>query len=250
MSEPNFIKLNEPLNPDKIAFSVGPEEAINSFVRLISRNRLNSTQMLDFARMGRIRAEYMPVCLMGCKAITRAEATCTGENQEQFSAQRVFGTEFSQIIVSAGKIADDVLLRLLEPYVLNAVGESGAELEEVRILEVDLTEQELFEKVRPDLDKRISEQINVSFNDYKDHSLTASQTEFGEISLRYLHLPVWVLESEENGQIHRLFINGQTGKVAGVVPKSRRKFTALLVAAAVAGAVLGQLIWTAVSALI
>lgn len=253
MSEPEFIKLNNSDSPERVEFTVDPQQAIRIFVKMLLRNKLNSTQMLDAAQMGKIRAEYMPVCLLECNAVTNASAQCTlrkDETAENYSAQRTVESKFSQIILSAGKIADDTLLHLLEPYELEKAGEPGIPLENVRILKADLAPEELFERVKPELEKRIEEQVRVSLNEYTDHTVTGMKHEFGKVYLRYFQLPVWVLENEENGRMHRLFINGQTGKTAGVAPKSRQKLLALLVAAAAAGAVTGQIIWMAVNALL
>lgn len=256
MSDFKLRQLNTADKPSVVAFSLNRRAASSAFTRYISKNKLNSTEICDAAERGEFRAEYIPACLIDFSFASAGDAVCTlrkGEEFEKYSSQRIIESGYSGILLSSSRKADDTLLRLLEPYSLEIFTDNIYSLEEeqeINILKAELEPDELFKAIKPELEKEAENQLKISLNEYTDKTFKKIIHSYKEINIRHILLPVWVLEYEYEGELCRLFLNGQTGKPVGVPPKSRKKVLAMLLAAAAAGAGLGQLIWMAVSVLI
>ncbi|MBQ2813132.1 MAG: hypothetical protein IJE63_07720, partial [Clostridia bacterium] len=92
-------------------------------------------------------------------------------------------------------------------------------------------------------------EIKKTLRDYTSEKTLELSHELDSLDTTNILLPMWVLDCEYKGQPCRLFMNGQTGKIAGVPPRSTNKTVALLGAGAAIGTVIGQLIWMAVKTL-
>lgn len=242
---------NKPL---MLPFEISAEQASHIFQRYISRNKLNSTEMFEAARQHKVSAAYFPVFIYDCQVKTTATARCSKRDNGQiteYTARREVNSQFSQAVSVAGSKVDATLFSLIEPYGLEELIPFDAAL--IKGAEIQPTAAdsgEVFASVvKPTLEKAAALEIKRSLNEYTDSSITDISHDFVSITAKQALLPLWILEGEHKGLPCPLFLNGQTGKTAGIPPKSTSKVVALFGAAAAVGAVLGQLIWMAVSQL-
>lgn len=54
------------------------------------------------------------------------------------------------------------------------------------------------------------------------------QPQAGNIRAKYVLAPIWITSFDYHGTIYRVFVNGQTGDVAGTWPKSYKRFFLIL----------------------
>ena len=253
MSDLTVTKLNTQESPLIIPFSVSAQQASQLFARHISRNKLNPTEFFEAARQGRIKPVYFPAYILDCKITTHLTAECTkrdGEKTDSFIAKRELDSEFSQMVSVAGDKVDSTLFTLLEPYDFETLTEYDSSVaQNTQIQQFTLTPEELFERIRPDLENRAFFSAKNTVSGYTDEKPTENIFDFKSITAKHVLLPMWVLTCKYQGQRYKLYMNGQTGKVAGVPPRSRTKMLAFLGAGTAACAVIGQLIWMAVRAL-
>lgn len=253
MSDLKVKKLNTQEAALIIPFDISAQQASHIFARQISRNKLNPTEVFEAARQGKVRAVYFPAYKFDCKITTRLSAECTkreGEQLSTFTAYRELESEFSQIVISAGDKVDSTLFSLLEPYNLEALCEFKSDLaQNAEIQQPAVSAEEIFERIRPEIEQEVFFKAKNSLADYTGEKVTNNSYNFTDITATHLLLPMWVLNCEYQGQPCRLFMNGQTGKTAGVPPRSTTKMLAFLGAGAAIGATLGQLIWMAVKSL-
>lgn len=241
------------LNTKIVPFEFTAQQASHSFARYISRNKLNPTEIFEAARQGRVKPVYFPAFEFGCEMTTKLKSECTQREAEEISAvtvQRELKSRFSSLLALSGDKVDETLFSLLEPYDLQGLKAFDSALAvKADIHQAVLSAEEAFEKIRPEIEQAAVNEIKKTLRDYTSEKTLELSHELDSLDTTNILLPMWVLDCEYKGQPCRLFMNGQTGKIAGVPPRSTNKTVALLGAGAVIGAVIGQLIWMAVKTL-
>lgn len=236
-----------------IPFELTAQQASHGFARYVSRNKLNPTEVFEAARQGRVKPVYFPAYVFDCEMTTTLESECTRREAEEIStvtAQRELKSEFTDLLVLSGNKVDSTLLSLLEPYDLQGLKDSDSALTaEADIQDTVLSADEAFEKLRPELEQSAVNETKKTLRDYTSEKTQELSHTVESLNVKSILLPMWVLDCEYKGQPCALFMNGQTGKIAGVPPRSASKTIALLGAGAAIGAVIGQLIWMAVKTL-
>ncbi len=240
-------------NTKIIPFELTAQQASHEFARYVSRNKLNPTEVFEAARQGRVKPVYFPAYVFDCEMTTTLESECTQREAEEIStvtAQRELKSEFTDLLVLSGDKVDSTLLSLLEPYDLQGLKDSDSSLTaKADIQDAVLSADEAFEKLRPELEQSAVNETKKTLRDYTSEKTQELSHTVESLNVKNILLPMWVLDCEYKGQPCHLFMNGQTGKIAGVPPRSASKTIALLGAGAAIGAVIGQLIWMAVKTL-
>lgn len=241
------------LNTKIIPFEFTAQQASHAFARYVSRNKLNPTEVFEAARQGRVKPVYFPAFVFDCEMTTRLTSECTQREADEIStvtAQRELKSEFSDLLALSGDKVDETLLSLLEPYDLQGLKDfDSAFTVRAEIQKAVLSAEEVFEKIRPGIEQSAVNEIKKTLRDYTSEKTQELSHETDSLNVKNILLPMWMLDCEYKGQPCRLFMNGQTGKIAGVPPRSRTKTLAFLGAGTAIGAVIGQLIWMAVKAL-
>mgnify|MGYP003289406577 CR=1 FL=1 len=238
------------LNTKIIPFEFTAQQASHAFARYVSRNKLNPTEIFEAARQERVKPVYFPAFVFDCEMTTVLQSECTKREAEEVGtvfAQRELQSEFAGILALSGDKVDETLLSLLEPYDLQGLKDYDSALTvRAEVQKAVLSAQEAFEKLRPEIEQSAVNEIKKTLRDYTSEKTQNLSHSFNSVNSKSILLPMWVLDCEYRGQPCRLFMNGQTGKIAGVPPRSRTKMLAFLGAGAAVGAVIGQLIWMAV----
>lgn len=250
MSEINITKANTPDIPYTLAFEITAQQASAAFARYVSRNKLNPTEVFEAARQERVKPVYFPAFVFDCEMTTVLKSECTQREAEEIStvlAQRELQSEFADILALSGDKVDETLFSLLEPYDLQKLqGFDSALTVRAEVQKAVLSAEEAFEKIQPAIEQSAVNEIKKSLRDYTSEKTQELSHSFGKVTAKNVLLPMWMLDCEYKGQPCPLFMNGQTGKIAGVPPRSASRALALLGAGTAVGAVLGQLIWMAV----
>lgn len=241
------------LNEKIIPFELTAQQASAVFARYIARNKLSPTEVFEAARQGQVTPVYFPAYAFECPVTTRLTADCTvqnGDTADKFTAHREMESKFSNIVIPAADKVDATLFSLLEPYDLQSLAERTPALTaDIKIQDASASAEEIFERIEPDLRQQAFYNAHNTISGYTDKEVTENDFDFSRVTATRILLPMWVLDCKYKGQTCRLFMNGQTGKIAGVPPRSTNKIIAFLGAGAAVGAVLGQFIWMAVKAL-
>lgn len=250
MSDLTVTKLNTADSTQMIPFEFTAQQASHAFARYVSRNKLNPTEVFEAARQGRVKPVYFPAFVFDCEMTTTLQSECTKREEEElktFYAQRELKSEFADLLALSGDKVDETLLSLLEPYDLHGLKNFDSALTvRADIQKAVFSAEEVFEKLRPEIEQSAVNEIKKTLRDYTSEKTQELSHSFNSVNAKNILLPMWVLDCEYKGQPCRLFMNGQTGKIAGVPPRSTNRTLALLGAGAAIGAVIGQLIWMAV----
>ncbi len=253
MNEEHIVPLFS-TEPDlMLPFTIDREQAARIFLREFSVNKMTPVEFIDSVHHNRFEQTYFPAYLIDCNITSSVTAVCTKRHENQISkyrTQHTVKTHVSEILANASDITDDFLINLLEPYELdNAVAFSREAAGEVTYTSPDISAESVFEKIKPEAEMLAQQAAENSLNKYTDKATESCIHSFSDISARQILLPVWVLECTYGGRPYRIFVNGQTGRVAGIPPRSKKKAAAIISSAAAIGAAAAQLIWMAVKLL-
>lgn len=135
-------------------------------------------------------------------------------------------TDFEKLPVDASDVMEDSVMDLMEPYnyaALEAFKEeymSGFFAERYNKVS-ELLEPRAKSKARNDAVSMLRQSIsgyNLGVSLERDSTVTLNNTQ-----TNYALLPVWVYNYKYKGEEYRFHINGQTGKIIGKVPLSKKK---------------------------
>lgn len=244
-----FIEKPESILP----FELDREQASQIFLHTFTSDRMAPTEFTEAVHHNCFGQRYFPVFLFSCDVITSIDAECTQRNDDSinlYRSQRTVKTQFSDIIACAGTPADDMLLHLLEPYDIERAVDFTDEYRSDAEIEIpEISYEEIFARIKPELEKQALLAAEKTLNKFTDKRTIRCTHCFENITVQQLLLPMWVLECNCGSRPYSIFLNGQTGRVAGVPPRSRKKAAAIICSAAAAGAAAAQFIWMAVNAI-
>ena len=82
------------------------------------------------------------------------------------------------------------------------------------------------ERIRQRVNQSIEDNIQSTLLGYATALPTNRQLQIQHSKAKYVLLPVWMLNTKYNGKIYTFAMNGQTGKMTGSLPISRKRTAA------------------------
>lgn len=153
-----------------------------------------------------------------------------------YSTRGRYKESFDDHLVSASSQQNANMLAALEPFDTDKTVEYkpeymagfAAERYSVKLKEAW---QKAKQKLSSILNRNVSEKIR------REHHADGVRdvhldTEFTNITYKYLLLPVWISSFKYNGKVYQFMVNGQTGKVSGNTPISWIKVALVILAVA------------------
>ena len=230
-----------------IPFEVDKHHARNIFLRYLSKRPLISSVFSQKVKSGNFAAIYIPVCLAD---ITLQTDVNTSDEIGYKATGRMISTA-KNMTASMSRNANDYLLRDIGPFDFNSAVTYGNEHSEVPY---ERSTTASFEEI---LANPIDE---ISTSCVKEANRIFAQQEYGKridsckkadvtYSCKNVLVPLWVLNFQQNGYTHQIFLNGQSGKIVGEPPVSIKRTAAIFGVIAAACTVIGEFIWMAVNGL-
>ena len=236
------------LKPDLvIPFKVDKKAAIAALQNHYKGKLLLPKVFKDQNHIKEVKGLYVPVWLFDtdADAHVRYKATRTrtwSDSQyhytetSHFSVTRGGGIGFENVPVDGSTKMDDTLMESIEPFNINeAVDFQTAYLSGFLADKYDVDAETSISRAN----ERIKKSTEAAFADTVQ-GYTSVIPENSTINLqngraRYALYPVWILNTQWNGQKFTFGINGQTGKIAGDLPMDKGAFRTWLLG--IAGAV-------------
>ncbi len=241
----DYEKANEP--ELVIPFEIDKPRARNIFLRYLSKRPLISSVFSQKVKSGNFAAIYIPVCLAD---ITMHTDINISDEIGRKSTERMTSNA-KNMPASMSRNANDYLLRDIGPFDFSNAVAYGNEHSEVP-----------YERNKTDsFDEILTNPIDeISTSCVKEANRIFSQQEYGKridsckkadvtYSCKNVLVPLWVLNFQQNGYTHQIFINGQSGKIVGEPPISAKRTAAIFSVVAAACTVIGEFIWMAVNGL-
>ena len=248
------------LRPDLvIPFQLDKKAAIDKLNKFYEGKKLLPRVFKDQNHIKEVKGLYVPVWLFDTDADAhvryKATRTRTWSDSEyhytetsHFSVTRGGSLGFANVPVDGSTKMDDTLMESIEPFDLSAAVDfrtaylSGY-LADRYDVDAETSVQRANERIRRSTEEAFAETVQ----GYTTVVPTASSIQLQNGRARYALLPVWILNTQWNGQKFTFAINGQTGKIVGDLPVDKRAYNRWLfgVGGAVSAAVfaLSYLLW-------
>lgn len=248
------------LKPDLvIPFQVDKKAAIAALNNHYKGKLLLPKVFKDQNHIEEVKGLYVPVWLFDADADTdihyRASRTRSWSDSEYrytettyFSVYRCGGIGFENVPVDGSTKMEDALMESIEPYdITGAVPFKSAYLPGYLADKYDVDAEASIARANERIKRSTEEAFRATVHGYTSVTTVDSAVNLQNGKARYALYPVWILNTDWNGQKFTFGINGQTGKVAGDLPMDKGKFWTWLVgvsgAVAAASFAISYLIW-------
>ena len=248
------------LKPDLvIPFKVDKKAAIAALQNHYKGKLLLPKVFKDQNHIKEVKGLYVPVWLFDtdADALVRYKATRTrtwSDSQyrytetSHFSVTRGGGIGFENVPVDGSTKMDDTLMESIEPFnITDAVDFQTAYLSGFLADKYDVDAEASIARANERIKSSTEDAFASTVQGYTSVVPVSSTINLQNGRARYALYPVWILNTQWNGQKFTFGINGQTGKIAGDLPMDKGKFwTWLLGIAGAATAVsfaLSYLFW-------
>ncbi len=248
------------LKPDLvIPFKVDKKAAIAALQNHYKGKLLLPKVFKDENHIKEVKGLYVPVWLFDtdADAFVRYRATRTrswSDSQynytetSHFSVTRAGGIGFENVPVDGSTKMDDTLMESIEPFLIgDAVDFQTAYLSGFLADKYDVDAEDSITRANERIKKSTEEAFASTVRGYTSVVPESTTIHLQNGRARYALYPVWILNTQWNGQKFTFAINGQTGKIAGDLPMDKSAFWTWMlgVAGATAAAVfaLSYLLW-------
>ena len=248
------------LKPDLvIPFQVDKKAAIAALNNHYKGKLLLPRVFKDQNHIEEVKGLYVPVWLFDADADAdihyRASRTRSWSDSEYrytettyYSVYRCGGIGFENVPVDGSTKMEDALMESIEPYdITGAVPFKSAYLPGYLADKYDVDAQASIARANERIKRSTEEAFRSTVHGYTSVTTVDSAVNLQNGKARYALYPVWILNTDWNGQKFTFGVNGQTGKVAGDLPMDKSKFWTWLVgvsgAVAAASFAISYLMW-------
>lgn len=223
-----------------ITFKYSKDDAINNFKELCKGRKLMPNDFDDLKNIQDMEGLYVPFWLYNCENKTLLDANC--QRISTWTDSRYINTKTSYYKVSvdgtliftnvpndAASRFDDKVMHAIEPFDYQEFKDFNMSYLSGYISEkYDVLEKEAYEVAKRRIDDDSKRYLLNKINGYDNKYVSSYNSEVSLLNNEYVLLPVWVLNIKYNNKIYRFAMNGQTGKMVGEIPVSRKKLWILI----------------------
>ena len=219
------------LKPDcVIPFKLDKKAAIEALKRHYSGKRLLPRVFADENHLREIKGVYVPVWLFDADAeadlrwkATRRRTWSDSQyiytETSHFSVVRGGSIGFQRVPVDGSSKMDDTLMESIEPFDFSeAVDFQTAYLSGYLADKYDVTAEQSITRANERIKNSTEAAFANTVQGYTTVTPVHSSINLQNGRARYALYPVWILNTQWNGQKFTFGINGQTGKIAGDLP--------------------------------
>lgn len=224
-------QLSGILKPDYVLpFKTGKEDAQAAFLKLCKGKRLLPKFFTSQQQIEKITGMYVPFWLYDCDGsfdgsfkATRihrwSDAKFDYTRTEHFLLTRQADAQFVGIPMDGSTKMEDDFMESIEPFDYSELKDFDmAYLTGYLADKYDVESQAGEERIRQRVERSINEKIQTSLIGYATCVPTSRQLTVKQNKVRYVLLPVWMLNTRYKDKIYTFAMNGQTGKITGTFP--------------------------------
>ena len=229
-------RLSGEMAPSKlIPFRISKERAQEAFVKWAGNGRLTPRGFMTGDRIKNISGMYIPFWLydlntrgqlygIGHKVRTYRRGDWIYTETRFYNVYRDINLDYLKVPVDASEKMHDDLMDLIEPY-------NYEDLKEFKIPylvgytaeKYNYNESELLPRAKSKIENFVRNYINSTTSEYTSVNIRKLDLDIRNKSAYYSLLPVWVVYYDYRGKEYFFAMNGQTGKVVGQPPISKKK---------------------------
>lgn len=233
-------RLSDKFSPSKIIpFAKTKEDAIEAFKNIGKNKFLMPKEFSDSKNIQELTGVYIPFWLYTCKidghvngkatrVITWADYDYFYTKTDTYNVVREGNYTFQNIPVDGSVRFNDAIMNSIEPFNYDELIDfnysylSGFLAEKYDIQKEEakkITINRAFQSTKTDLLQKAS---SGNFK-YATFIPDNNECKITEENIDYVLLPVWMVNIKYNEQIYTFAMNGQTGKMVGDIPYSKKK---------------------------
>ena len=229
-------RLIDTYAPDKIIpFAINEEKAKELFYEWVKEVSFLPDGFANTEQIAKMKPLYAPYWFFskngefeiqgtGVRQTTWTASDYRFTKEEFFHVTKEGKLKYDRIPVNASVALDNKTMELLEPYDYSAledfemahlIGHYAEKYDDCK----DTLSKELNEELIKDVEKQISE-LGKSFYSFDEAS---RKTEIKDAKTEYVFIPIWILNYRYEDTDYTFTMNGQTGKVVGMLPVDKKK---------------------------
>ncbi len=229
-------RISGDMAPSKlIPFSISKDRAQKAFKKWAGKGRLTPRGFVTADRIKNISGMYIPFWLYDLKTDGAVKGTGTkvrtyrsGDyiytETSYYEVYRKIDLRYLKVPVDASKKMADGLMDLLEPYNYSDLKEfKPAYLAGFIAEKYDYDEQEMLPRAKAKIEDYVDSFIRSTSYQYASISFGYKDIDTKNENAYYSLLPIWMVYYDYKGKDYVFAMNGQTGKVVGKPPISKRK---------------------------
>ena len=232
-------RIEEPFKPDYVVpFKMGKETTKNRFKEHIRKFRFAPTDFLTETRLNSIQGWYVPFwfydydtrCTLkgeGTKVRSWTNGNMSYTETSYYDVARIIDIPYNKIPADASVQMPDDVMDLMEPYNYQEMETFQPEfLSGFHGEKYNMTADTLGGRAKEKMEKSAKEYLRSTCAGYASLSPNQETVDITGSKISYGLLPVWRYLYEYNGKEYPFYVNGQTGKIVGAAPISKKKVCA------------------------
>lgn len=229
-----------------VPFKINDKQAAEYFQKWIKRQFFCPKLAKESAKPQNFKGIYLPYWTFDSKTVSayrgeygidKQKRRANGETYTETTWYNTHGTHREFIddeLIFAGKQQSEIILKKLEPFDTKDNKPYKPEYIAGFVSErYSIGLKDAWEKAKVSILAKLKRHIerDIRHEHNADHVRKVSlNTNFSDITYKYLLLPVWISTFKYNDQVYQFMVNGQTGKVSGNTPISIPKVILTIVA--------------------
>jgi predicted RNA-binding Zn-ribbon protein involved in translation (DUF1610 family) len=221
-----------------IPFKFKREAATETFVKWCKKKPLLSRDFITTSQLEYISGLYVPFWLFDCdiKGHISAEARnvrtwVSGDKRytetKYYDVRRAGKASFGGIPADGSKKIDDELMEVLEPYDYQQMEDfSMSYLSGYLAEKYDVDCTQVYDRISERVKTYSKKLLRDTIRGYNSVTVHNSNINVANVKPTYVLLPTWMFTYEFKGKTYMFAMNGQTGKVAGRLPISKKRAAA------------------------
>ncbi|WP_328597833.1 TFIIB-type zinc ribbon-containing protein [Velocimicrobium porci] len=229
-------RLTGELAPAKIIpFEITKEQAQEAFQKWCKKGRLTPKGFMNAERIKNITGIYVPFWLYDLNGQGEVKANCTKVYRREdsnyiytdthhYEVYRKVDLNYLKIPADASAKMNDEMMDKLEPFHYDNLKEFKVPYLAGYIAEkYNYTDKDLLPRVKQRVEEYVNDYIKSLINGYDTITYRHNWIDVKQRNAYYTLIPVWMICYDYKDSEHTFAMNGQTGKVVGKPPISKKK---------------------------
>lgn len=221
-----------------IPFKISRQQAMEAYRNWARRGVLTPRVFSQQSTVEKVTGMYVPFWLYDYESDVRMRADCTRVRTERhgdteyihtdhFDVYREVAATFERIPADASEKMDDQVMDKLEPFDYHEMKEFEMPYLSGYLAEkYNFTSDELKPRVEQRLNQYASSLTRETIGGYAGVQVVQEDIQLAGKKANYVLLPVWMLNYRYQGENYQFTMNGQTGKIVGTLPTSKKRLAA------------------------
>lgn len=215
-----------------IPFQLDDKDAKEAYQKFCKGKRLLPKMFQSDQRLKEIKGIYVPFWLYNCKVEGSmkfdAQKTKTWRDSDYeytktdfYLVTRYGEVYFEHVPVDGSAEMADEYMESIEPFEIDqAVPFQEGYLSGYEAIKYDQSRGECWDRAEKRIDTTFADVLRNSVNTYQYSSISSKgfTASYSNIIVKYVLMPVWVLNVKYKDKMYHFAMNGQTGKMTGILP--------------------------------